>query len=460
LVKRFFHLEDSLLIGASPNSILELKSNSSCQRSLVGIKQDLSYIHALNRLKTARREMVKDSQTFGVTAGGLGVTASATKTYKRREGQTWKDALAEDWRDLEFVNPVYLEYYVGLEISLCTKNARRIRLLDVLGTKTMALYLKGRDFRWGKWGEQLEKKYFRALKSPEGFYKLWKVRKYRETVGKAISRCIDALAETGVDELTGALDALWIVEAALQPMRESGVVASTTQKAPRAPVDESQSDSGSESSDDEVTLTEEYIMSLFRSEHTWTRFLKDTRDTMTMAIVEDNCLEFHHEHGRRCTSDHIAEDGKRFRWVANGYPVLQTSLEINERLLEKEGIVKEEPEGVQPYWDVRDIKKKTRFRLGEQGILELFELPKRSHTSRKGKAKMTSESNDEPHPLLVEWYGVKSETIRETIDVDIKETFYGENPKEHHTEYSSTALPTRPIPVFILSNSRKIGGPG
>lgn len=460
LVKRFFHLGDSLLIGASPNSILNLKSNSGCQRSLVDIKQDLSYIHALNRLKTARREMVKDSQTFGVTAGGLGVTASATKTYKRREGQTWKDALAEDWRDLEFVNPVYLEYYVGLEISLCTRNARRIRLLDVLGTKTMALYLKGRDFRWGKWGEHLEKKYFRALKSPEDFYKLWKVRKYRETVGKAISRCIDALAETGVDELTGALDALWVVEATTQPMRESGEVASTTQKVPRAPVDESQSGSGSESSDDEVTFTEEYIMSLFRSEHTWTRFLKDTRDTMTMAVVEDNCLELHHEHGRRCTSDHIAEDGKLFRWVANGYPVLQTSLEINERLLEKEGIVKEEPEGARPYWDVRDIKKKARFRLGEQGILELFELPKSSHTSRKGKAKMTSQANDEPHPLVVEWYGVKSETVRETIDVDIKETFYGENPKEHHTEYSSTALPTRPIPVFILSNSRKIGGPG
>jgi hypothetical protein len=68
---------------------------------------------------------------------------------------------------------------------------------------------------------------------------------------------------------------------------------------------------------------------------------------------------------------------------------------------------------------------------------------------------MRTKSTTGREPLVVEWCGVKSETLRELSDVDIQQTFYGSNPKEHHTEYSSTALPTRPLPVLILSNSTK-----
>jgi hypothetical protein len=454
LVKRHLHMQDILLIGASTNPDLELKPNDDCQRSLVKIKQDLNNIDALKHLKTARRDRIKDSQTVQVSAGGMGLTAGTSTTYKRRSGQTWKDALVESWRDHpDFVNPVELEYYVGLEISLCTRNARRIRLLDVLRSKTIELYLKGRDFRWGK---KLEGRYFKALRSPKAFRKLWKVRKYRKTICEAVSRCLDALAETGVDEQTGALKALWIVKAAT-PLSSSGSDSeSDSVSEDTGSSDKGDTESGHTSSDEDLTYTEEYIMSIFRSEHTWTRFLKDTRDILTMAIVEDNCLECNQEYGRRCTSVHIAEDGKLMRW-ASGYPVLQTSLEINELLLNDEGIRKEEPEGERPYWDMRNVERKARFRLGDQGVLDVFENPNAILSSRKGKgkAKMRTKSTTGREPLVVEWCGVKSETLRELSDVDIQQTFYGSNPKEHHTEYSSTALPTRPLPVLILSNSTK-----
>ena len=196
-------------------------------------------------------------------------------------------------------------------------------------------------------------------------------------------------------------------------------------------------------------------MSLFRSEHTWTRFLKDTREILTMAIVEDNCLECSQKHGRRCAADRVTAHGKVLRW-GTGYPALQTSLEINELLLKDEGIEKVKPEGERPYWDVTEVKRKTRLLLGDQGVLEVFENPNQGqHSSRKGKSKHTTQSTEIRHPLIMDWSWIKSDTLQELSDMDKQQTFYGSNPKEHHVEYSSTALPTRPLPVLILSNSTK-----
>ncbi len=97
--------------------------------------------------------------------------------------------------------------------------------------------------------------------------------------------------------------------------------------------------------------------------------------------------------------------------------------------------------------------------MGEQGVLEVIEDPKTTKAKLKGKGKETtaesSISQISRPSLLVQWYGVKSTTVQETRDFEIKQTFYGENPREHHTEYLSTGCQTKPIQVFILSDSSK-----
>jgi hypothetical protein len=97
--------------------------------------------------------------------------------------------------------------------------------------------------------------------------------------------------------------------------------------------------------------------------------------------------------------------------------------------------------------------------MGEQGVLEVIEDPKTTKARIKSKGKeITAEpssSRIRRPSLLVQWYGVKSTTVQEARDFEIKQTFYGENPREHHTEYLSTGWQTKPIQVFILSDSSK-----
>jgi hypothetical protein len=452
LPRQSFTLTDQLFIGATGNEHHELKPNPTCTRSNYDIKQDMNDIHGLHHLNTARQTRYKDAQTVQVQGGGLGLTVSTTLIYKRQEGHTWKDALVEGWRDPKLRNPVPLEHYTGLMISSCTKNAKRVRLLDVLATDTMKIFLKGISFPWE---EDLESRYYRALKSPKSFRSLWGDAKARANIGDAISICLDALAETGVDDQTGELRALWVIKAneAESSRSQSSTSESVGSESSRISVDASPAP--------DWEPTEEYTLSIFRKEHTWTRFLRDTPEVMTMAVVEDICLEPNQSYGRRCAAWRFDESGKETR-TEGGFPILQTRIQINERFITQTRsqslrIVDLVNQGTR--WDLTGIKPGFRFLMGEQGVLEVIEDPKTAKAKLKGKGKeITAEpssSRIRRPSLLVQWYGVKSTTVQEARDFEIKQTFYGENPREHHTEYLSTGWQTKPIQVFILSDSSK-----
>lgn len=133
--------------------------------------------------------------------------------------------------------------------------------------------------------------------------------------------------------------------------------------------------------------------------------------------------------------------------------------QINERLLEGSCIEKMDA-GDFAFWDVSKVRKGDDFLLGRQGLLKVLEKPSskgKGESKGEGVARSESGSLDIVHPLIVEWYGVKNDSIQEARDVDIQQTFYGRNPKEHHTEYMSPCLGIQPIPVFILSDSGKLG---
>ena len=200
-VKRSYLVEsDTLLIGATHDSGLVLNNNCipSAER-LLGIKSKMNQQGALRHPNTARARRYIESHAVQVQGSAMGfLAASGIVTYKRQKGQNMKEALVERWRH-GLRNPMDLEAFSGVEISLCTQNARRRRLLHLLGSLTMHNYLRGISFTWTS--EAVEYRYWKALRSPKHFRPFWKslTPDQLENVGDAIATCLDALEETGID---------------------------------------------------------------------------------------------------------------------------------------------------------------------------------------------------------------------------------------------------------------------
>jgi hypothetical protein len=145
LERKHFLDTDRLLIGARERGLLvnnDCKLTVACLRN---IKSTLLDESALQRPGTDRPRRYVDSYALQVQGSILSaVSGAATVTYKRRNGQNMKDTLVERWRNTKNRNPGELEAFCGIEVSLCTQNARRRRLLDLLNSTTMRKYLKGK----------------------------------------------------------------------------------------------------------------------------------------------------------------------------------------------------------------------------------------------------------------------------------------------------------------------------
>jgi hypothetical protein len=111
---------------------------------------------------------------------------------------------------------------------------------------------------------------------------------------------------------------------------------------------------------------EEVIVTLFRSEYTWTGFLRDSPETITMAIVTSSCVEATDDCalGRRCKRGWW-EDGKYI--TVRGFPVIQTSLFVNEAILESSQLVSERVPGRSRgcsscrVWNTEGLQERSRF---------------------------------------------------------------------------------------------------
>ncbi|CZR66775.1 uncharacterized protein PAC_16676 [Phialocephala subalpina] len=369
LARRYFVPSDILLIGASEEYGLFV--NPGCIPTidrLANMKTKLDQQGALRTPKTCRPQRYIDSHAVQVQGTALGIiSAAGIITYKRRNGNTMKDALVERRRH-NLRNPVDLEAFSGVEISLCTGNARRRRLLHLLCSPSMQNYLRGISFRWVS--EACEHAYFKALRCPKSFRKFWRAHpEYKENVGDAISKCLDALEETGIDEDSRELRGLWVEafdaegesdgesedesDDEGQPAAPSLLIPATTH-----PVS---------------SFFEEWIVTLFRSEHTWTGFLEDSEESLTMAIVGMTCLDFNYRgYGRRCSQAPSIASPK-------GYPVLQTALKLNESIL-KGGKLKQEKveNGSKTVWNARELKRGTSFPLGDHGALKVLDAASRT----------------------------------------------------------------------------------
>ncbi|KAH7407900.1 hypothetical protein BKA64DRAFT_667668 [Cadophora sp. MPI-SDFR-AT-0126] len=242
---------DTLLIGAS----LKLRRNNNCSPKLV--KKSLQDDVLVRPAGTSKRARHRDTETVTTQVGWSGIAAGTQFSYKIRE-KTWKQAIVERWtNDPARRVPRILEYWLGVEISMCTFNARRQRLITLLGTSTMLQYLRGLSLSWAS---KSESQFFDALCDPDytTFQRRWRAHPdWQADWGNAISCCLQALTDTGTAER--GLEAFWVTEAAF-----------------------------------EATVT------LDKDEHTWVGFLKDSTCCCTMAVVVDNCLELPRQWARSC----------------------------------------------------------------------------------------------------------------------------------------------------------------
>jgi hypothetical protein len=442
LKRRHFLCIDTLLIGA--RSDYGLLVNDKCMPSMDRIsrfKTKLWDQQALRPPNVSRAKRYIDSHAVQIQGSAMGfVSGSSQVTYKRRSGHTMKDVLVERWRQ-GLRNPIDLEAYSGVEVSLCSRNARRRRLLNILSSNTMVNYLHGISFSWVS--DICKEAYLKALRCPRSFRKFWKAHKeWQENIGNAISKCLDALDETGIDEDSQELSAFWVES--FDEDGDSDGEADDDSVAQPDPSDKDDSDDDRAQgptalpTPPDSTLSsqcskffEEWVVTLFRSEHTWTGFLQDSEESLTMAVVEMTCLDFHDQDGfgRNCSLSSKAK----------GYPVLQTSLHVNESIVSSCRLKQEKvSSGQQTIWNARELKKGTSLPLGNHGNLEVV----------SASSKLC--------PVIVEWKGVKSELLKEVKNVAINEKLLGRGAEKHHHEFIRGTWEVKPLPVLVLSKSTKV----
>jgi hypothetical protein len=337
VLEDYINPDNTLLIGSSSR----LCYNDSCLSSTQELMQSLRESGCVSQMGTVRVGRELESETISVQIGAPYIKFGTQRNYKRR-GVLWKKALVENWKlNPEGRNVRILEYMFGVEISSCSNNARRRRLITLLGTKTMISFLRNSSL---KWNDECRNAFYEAVKNPKytAFRKLYiSEQKWQLDFGNAIQHCLEALLTTGVNER--GFEALWVPKN--EPARRVNI-----------------------KSHDNV----------------WTGFLKDTEHICTMAAFEDRCLVMPDLNiGKKCqhppvqtqspmvsSSDHSAN--------TMNMSILQTSFVVNGNALPDELIKvpfhgKDDSEARYKYcWRTSLLKCGEKFRFGANGQLKFI----------------------------------------------------------------------------------------
>ena len=185
--------DELLLIGA------ELRENRRCQYGL----SDLTYETQSEVRFLGTRESVWRTDSRGIAFGiskYLGITVSGTQKFIPQT--TRKQHILDKWTtNPSRVNPGILHQLLGVEISHCTGNARRISLRELLVTKPMWSILERQCPNWTEtqWGSDFAV----ALSSDNGedVFRVWKDHAaHRAEIGDLVCCVLELLDNTGVDE--------------------------------------------------------------------------------------------------------------------------------------------------------------------------------------------------------------------------------------------------------------------
>ena len=329
------HENDIILIGAPAR----LDVNDACRASTADHRRRLRDSGSLTEPGTSRpgRELQSETVQIQVTPPHIGL--GYQRQYKRR-GRSMKECLIEKWQNSPSSRHVgYLEFKLGLEVSTCTYNSRRIRLIELFGTQTMLNHLRNVSLQWTS--TECRESFYSAIQSADhtAFCKLYASNPGWQTdMGNAISCCFEALADTG--KRAKDLVLFWA------PDSEPGEK-----------------------------------MTLKSNELSWIGFLEDTETSGTFAVLEDKCLELRGLGiGRKCLSNQFDP-----RHIGSGFSVgtfhgsiLETSVYLNGSCVPtsiREGRIRSKRHdgtpSTHPYrWSLLSLKEGDRFEFGEKGNLK------------------------------------------------------------------------------------------
>ncbi|PMD66154.1 uncharacterized protein K444DRAFT_659366 [Hyaloscypha bicolor E] len=170
--------KDILLIGAS----VRLEDKGGCPESTAQLRERFRDSGALSQPSTVSPGWELSTVTGALQATPPFVTGGLQKQYKLRVGRYMTKCLIDHWKnDSESRNVEVLEQWLGLEVSACTYNSRRIRLIELFGTQTMLNHLLNASIQWTD--PECERNFYSALQDSDykAFRRLYKSRRGWQT---------------------------------------------------------------------------------------------------------------------------------------------------------------------------------------------------------------------------------------------------------------------------------------
>ena len=271
--------DDLLLIGA--DTCLRW---SECHCSAARFRKRRRNSDSLQPLGARESAAHAEKGTFGLAAGYQGVSLKQDFTIHRthRHYKEWLLTRWEHYRDS--CNPEQLKVFGGVLVSLCTRNAIRCSILDLLQTPSMNKLLS--CFRENCKASMPEECWKALLEADvERLARSWKLdADCQRNIGDIILKCLKHLQHTGFDRVRSEFNALWVYQDRGEPER----------------------------------------IALKASWHNWVQALQDAQYSCAMAVLVETCFGVANREGIEQFCGHRKKKGR--------LPSrLETALRVNSR---------------------------------------------------------------------------------------------------------------------------------
>jgi hypothetical protein len=238
-----------LLIGAKKRMKLEENRYCHCEASCITRElRDRCLLRPVGTNKPRRR--VDAEAVNGALGGGItGVQVTYSMVTKIDHGRTFKESLIKRWsHDPQRRNPHVLIKHAAVEMSFCTHNSRRIRLVDLFGTRTILKLVDAINPIKDQECNSVVKEILSS--DPVKLIDLYiEKSEWREEIAGLVSSCLETLCDTGIkQEMAEPISLFWMYH------------------------------------------HEEYILMLPRSLHSWSGFIQDSLQSCAFVVFEEKCL--------------------------------------------------------------------------------------------------------------------------------------------------------------------------
>lgn len=363
--------------------------------------QQLKEAGRLDRIIASKAYSNIEARQLSLVAGSHGISAGLNMTIKNIRQLPLKKALLDEWENHPHSrDPRMFENHWGVVVSLCTMNAHRVRLSQLLGIDSVVRLLK--SYHWsdetrhpvtGEMFSGTKTRFLGAVQSddPYALGDLWEVdTSVREELSTVLLILLRILSKTRYNQDRNEFHILWAPQGCRSPKR--------------------------------ITLKS--------TDQSWTNFLKDTTYSMIVAvIVEDSLCR------RRCRrpenpewfkSPSVLETAICVNTTLDPTPILSKYSGCND---ENHWSWREDQSMWQSTWDVSDLPRGERFLTGPQTRLKVVQPLTRWH-------------------LLLEWDPIIRDIIRDLVGMKPSERrFHWELTDDDELLWDFT----RTIPVHITT---------